>query len=41
MREMLSGQMQVVGDLLTQITKGGQENCAGFQRLCSKYGLGR
>ncbi len=35
MREMLSGQMQVVGDLLTQITKGGQENCAGFQRLAS------
>jgi uncharacterized membrane-anchored protein YjiN (DUF445 family) len=35
MREMLSGQMQVVGDLLTQTTKGAQENWDGFQRLAS------
>jgi hypothetical protein len=35
MREMLSGQMQVVGDLLTQTTKGAQENWTGFQRLAS------
>lgn len=35
MREMFVGQMQVMGDLLTQTTKGAQENLSSLERLAS------
>ena len=35
MREMFVGQMQVMGDLLTQTTKGAQENWSSLERLAS------